>query len=309
MAYQQSSSSDNKRANLLPAIATVTAAGVLLATGPGYAAAPQPINKIVVLVDASGSYRARQTEAVTRAVELLTRVAETKLRRWDTGADQIAVVSLDALPEVLWQGTLRDLKAVGAEQWKARFQGRADYANCTDVSEGFRVALRFLEGDPRYTTRYLFAFSDLLHEPPTKSLRACQKPVALPGDVPWEALEDVQVHALWVPPDQKLIWNRAAQEHSNRQFQLYTPSESDQVTITPPPRAELDPATREERQQETRDQALRGLGAAEGYLVNGMIGIGGLFGLLLVIALVVSRFRRRRRQPVRRPAPPFPQTP
>jgi hypothetical protein len=291
------------------AVAAAIAAGMILAPGMASAAAPQPVNKIVVMVDASGSYRARQTEAVTRAVDLLARVAETKLRRWDAGADQIAVVSLDALPEVLWQGTLRDLKAVGAEQWKARFQGRTDYAHCTDVSAGLRVALRFLDGDPRYTTRYLFTFSDLLHEPPTQSLRACRKPVALPGDVPWEELKDVQIHALWVPPDQKLVWTRAAQEHGHGQFQLYTPSESDQVTITPPPRAELDPATRAERQQKTQDQVMRGLGTAGRYWINGMIGIGGLFGLLLVIALVVSRFRRRRRQPVRRPAPSFPQTP
>lgn len=290
------------------AFAATVAASVMLAPGMASAAAPQPVNQIVVMVDASGSYRARQAEAVARAIDLLARVAETQLRRWDAGADQIAVVSLDALPEVLWKGNLRDLQAVGAEQWKARFQGRTDYAHCTDVSAGLRVALRFLDGDPRYTTRYLFTFSDLLHEPPTQSLRACRKPVALPGDVPWEALEDVQVHALWVPPDQKLVWTRAAQEHGHGQFQLYTPSESDQVTITPPPRAELDPATREERRQETRDQALRGLGTAGGYLVNAMIGIGGLFGLLLVIALAVSRFRRRRRQPVRRPAPSFPQT-
>lgn len=291
------------------AVAAAIAASTLMAPGMASAAAPQPVNKIVVMVDASGSYRARQAEAVTRAVELLTRVAETQLRRWDAGADQIAVISLDALPEVLWQGNLRDLKAVGAEQWKARFQGRTDYAHCTDVSASLRVALRFLDGDPRYTTRYLFTFSDLIHEPPTQSLRACRKPVALPGDVPWEELKDVQVHALWVPPDQKLVWNRAAQEHGHGQFQLYTPSESDQVTITPPPRAELDPATREERRQETRDQALRGLETAGRYWLNGMIGIGGLFGLLLVIALVASRFRRRRRQPVRRPAPSFPQTP
>lgn len=289
-------------------VAAAVAAGMILAPGMASAAAPQPVNKIVVMVDASGSYRTRQAEAVTRAVDLLTRVAETKLRRWDAGADQIAVVSLDALPEVLWQGNLRDLKAVGAEQWKARFQGRTDYAHCTDVSAGLRVALRFLDGDPRYTTRYLFTFSDLMHEPPTQSLRACQKPVALPGDVPWEALKDVQVHALWVPPNQKLVWTRAAQERGHGQFQLYTPSESDQVTITPPPPAELDPATREERRQETRDQALRGLGTTGGYLVNGMIGIGGLFGLATVIALLVNRFGRRNRRPARRATPSFPQT-
>lgn len=128
------------------AVVAAIAASTLMAPGMASAAAPQPVNKIVVMVDASGSYRARQAEAVARAVDLLARVAETKLRRWDAGADQIAVVSLDALPEVLWQGTLRDLKAVGAEQWKARFQGRTLEKipiSCVVLKSGLSGAIGF----------------------------------------------------------------------------------------------------------------------------------------------------------------------
>src|SRR5271157_4434272 len=120
---------------------------------------PQPQNKVVVMIDGSGSYKSRQEEAVQKAVSLLDSIAATKLHRWESATDRITLISLDAMPEVLWEGTLKDLKGVDRTVWKSRFLSRSDYENCTDVVAAFQLAAKKLEGDSRYVSKYLLAFT------------------------------------------------------------------------------------------------------------------------------------------------------
>jgi hypothetical protein len=134
-------------------------------------------------------------------------------------------------------------------------------------------------------------FSDLIHEPPTTSIATCQRPKLPslpPDDFPWGALQDVSVAVFWAPPDQKLAWRRAVEEHGlTANFALYSASESTEVAITPPPRPTL-VATETERQTER-----------ERYLSYGkmlVIGIGTLLGLIVLLPLVlvlVGRLRQR----------------
>lgn len=281
--------------SLTTTCASILACGLVMTPAAGQTGQPRPQNKVVIMVDASGSYRARRAEAIDRAAALLEQVATSKVRRWEV-ADAIAVVSLDAMPEVIWQGTLRDLKAEGAEQWRRRFAGRTDYAQCTDVGRAFQVALDFLEGEPGYTTKYLFAFSDLLDEPPTKSLRKCRKSVALPPTLAWEAMQDVQVHALWIPADQKLVWKRAAEEHGLSDFHLYTTSESAGVNIVPPPRAKVTEAVRQSNRQENSERFENVKQSFGTYLFSGLTWLGGTLGVLLLAGLVAGLLRRRARR-------------
>lgn len=260
-------------------------------------------NNLVVMVDASGSYKARQAEAIDRAVTLLDGMSKTKLKRWESQSDKIFIISLDASPDTIWQGSLKELKAKSPSFWKERFISRSDYASCTDVSSAFRIAAKHLEGDSRYISKYLFVFSDMLHEPPTNNMRSCQSPVKVsPEDFPWASLGDVSVSVFWMPPDQKLLWRKAVQERGlDANFALYTTSESATVSIPTPPRP-----------QEKVTEADRN--AQQGQIKSTVM--GGLFWLAITILAIIllitaglmfQRYRGRQSAPALRvPMHPMP---
>lgn len=282
-------------------LSALTVALALLLVGIASAQAPEePHNQVVIVIDGSGSYKARQTEAVGRAVALLEGMAQTKLHRWEPATDSISLISLDAIPEVLWQGTLQDLKKLDRAAWTTRFRARTDYAKCTDVSAAFRLAAQHLESDSRSVSKYLFVFSDLIHEPPTTSIAACQRPKRPslpPDDFPWGALQDVSLAVFWVPPDQKLAWRRAVEENGlTANFALYSASESTEITIAPPPRPTL--VTTEAERQAEQERYL-GYGKT---LVRGMGTILVLAVLLPLVGIPVVRLWRRRRRPPQLPA-------
>ena len=261
---------------------------------------PEPYNQVVILVDASISYRERRQEAVARASALLEDLARTKVHRGDEAIDQITIASLDAVPEAIWQGTLRDLKKMTPKDWIERFAARKDYDGCTDVGAAFRLAAKRLDGDPRYVNKFVFAFSDLVDEPPMSSIRKCRPaahPSLPPADMPWEALSGVRVAVFWAPPNQKLAWTRAADQHGlGESFQVYTTSESAAVRIEPLPRKAA------ELTEEEKAAAVRTLGTlawAGGAL---LVGLAILFGGLVAAATIVSRRRARRGETGERPS-------
>lgn len=264
---------------------------------------PEPMNRVVVLLDASGSYRARQAEAAERTAILLDAMAQRTVRRWEKESDRIVLISLDAMPEIIWEGTLHELKSMDHTAWDARFRARTDYARCTDVDAAFRLAAQHLEGDSRSVHKYLIAFTDLIHEPPTESLSICQKPTKPSGpseDFPWEAFRDVAVSVLWVPPDQKLVWRRAVETQGLTTFALYTTAESKAVTLVPPlaPKLTMTEADRK------RDQASLWDGLSQGVVWIAVTGIGGICFLLACVVGVGWYIRRRRRRPQAGPRPP-----
>jgi hypothetical protein len=248
---------------------------------------PEPFNQIVIMIDSSGSYRSRQVEAVAKAAALLESMGQTKVRRWEETTDQITLISLDAVPEVIWQGSLVELKKLNPSDWVKRFNARTDYAACTDVAAAFRLADSYLNGDPLYVDKYLFAFSDLIAEPPTSSIRTCQRPAhpsLPPDDFAWDALHNVSVSIFWVPPDQKLAWQRAVAGHGlSTTFSLYTTSESSQVKIQPPPRAAFKES--DEERAAKRDNLLSWTGKVFIMLV--------ILLVALVISIILFRLRRR----------------
>lgn len=224
-----------RRTDLLSKIAFAVAVAAAI---PGFAAEPETWNDVVVIVDGSGSYRARQAEALAKAQALLDGLAAEKLKRWERAPDKVTVIALDALPDVLWTGTVQSLKSIDRAAWIKRFEKRSDFASCTDVSAAFRLALRQFDGDPRYVSRYIFAFTDLVHEPPAASLRQCEAPRSPAPDFPWKQLKGVSVTVMWVPPAQVLAWRRAAVAHGvETSFAILSDSESAEVAIAPPPKS------------------------------------------------------------------------
>jgi hypothetical protein len=257
---------------------------------------PDIANHLVVMVDASGSYKTRQAEAVEKAVAILEGMSKTKLKRWESASDKIFIISLDASPDTIWQGSLKELKGKDPSFWKERFISRNDYEGCTDVSSAFHLAARHLAGNSRYVSKYLFVFSDLIHEPPTVNMRACQFPVKVsPEGFPWANLEDVSVSVFWIPPDQKLMWRKAVQERGmEANFSLYTTSESATVSIQNPPRPQekVTEADLKARRGQIKSTVMSGISWA--------VIITVAFILLIIVGFMFQRNRDRRRAPVSR---------
>ena len=122
----------------------ITSAAVLLAatlTGCSPEATQiAPANRIAVLIDGSGTYKHRRSEAVERAAKLIDGIAQARRRRFEGLQDTVAVITIDAMPSVLWRGTLEELRAADRTSWVRRFEARSDYAACTDIDTAFRLA-------------------------------------------------------------------------------------------------------------------------------------------------------------------------
>lgn len=197
-------------------------------------------NRIVIMIDSSGSFKDRRMEALEKATILIGDISNRKSKRHE-GKDEVIVISLDAIPEVIWRGTREHLKAENPQYWKQRFDVRSDYQSCTDIENGFLLAAQELHKEPQATNKYLFAFTDLINEPPTGSAKKCT-PVISPSlpsaDFPWEAFADIETHVSWVPINQKQAWFEATQAAGIAEiFHLYSESESTVIKLTAPEKA------------------------------------------------------------------------
>lgn len=288
-------------ANIRATVATVaTCLCVPFVPLHGVAAqAPEPRNVVVVALDASGSYRTRFDEALSRVVTTLDAMGSRRLHRWDLVSDSVVVITVDAMPGVIFAGDLRGLHALrGDSSWKTRMRSRADYAACTDVTAAFSLAAEHLHGDPRYVHKYLWIFSDLVDEPPTTSIRRCApagSPSAPPAALPWNALRDVSTAVYWMPAEQVLAWRRGVAAHGlATHFLLYSESESASAPAPTPPVAEAVLSSADSAA--LRHQASTTLGKLLGGAVLVILCIGAL-----PVALVIV-LRRRARRCVRRQA-------
>ena len=271
----------------------------------GRQAVEEPSLRVAVIVDGSGTFAPQRDAAVARTIALLDSMAATPLHRWESGADHVTLISLDALPEVIWQGTLRQLKTLDHDRWAARFDARSDFAHCTDVAAAFRLAAAALAGGSGLVHRYVFAFSDLIHEPPTTSVRSCAAPRALPpATFPWDQLADVSVSVFWAPPDQVLAWRRAVDERAlDASFSVHSVSESTEIPLVAPARPTVELSEEDTAADRARYSALAWRGLT--WLGTGVAGILVLT-LVLVVALGLARRRARRAagRPVRGPRRP-----
>ena len=215
-------------------------------------------NSVAVIIDASGSFKGRFEEALKRATELLEGMGQTELHRWESGTDQISLISLDALPEVLWKGSLVELKALDATYWEERFSSRADFSGCTDVTRAFQLAVDGFK-DEKHLNKYVFAFSDCIDEPPIDSLRSCAAPTypsPPPSEFPWSELSGCSVSVFWIPAEQKFSWHKAIVERNlENSFSLFSPSEMTVIAISPPPRSKI--VYSEEEKQAVREMTVK----------------------------------------------------
>ena len=271
--------------------AIVALAVAILITQNGFAEnRVRPFNRIVVMLDASGSFKDRRMEAVQKAGELIDRISDTRTKRYE-GKDEVIIISLDAIPETIWSGTKDQIKNEAPQYWKQWFEARSDYQHCTDVENGFILAARELHKEPMATNLYLFVFSDLINEPPTGSATKCQ-PVTQPSlpsaEFPWDAFSDVETHVLWVPINQKQAWFEAVYGAGlGDNFHIHSQSESTVIELKAPPKARHIMTGEEREKGKTKLQSiLKRAGKAAGY--------GGAFILLVLFGgLLITGFTRR----------------
>ncbi len=249
--------------------------------------APPPSNSIAILIDRSMSFHARQQEAVAKSIKLLDEIANKRREGWQGKNDRIALVSLDAMPTVIWEGSLQDLKSLSSEEWTNRFAARSDFDKCTDISGAFTVASDWLaRANVEGASRYIIAFTDMLSEPPLGSVSHCARPHPAPGeDFPWASLQTVSTSIFWLPPNQKLIWERAAHEKGlSDHFVLYSDSESGAVTLAAPPEAKRTMSEDQRAQEAQKFHAqIKNAGVAS------ITSVGGIVEIVIVMEILARR--------------------
>ncbi|HED00479.1 MAG TPA: VWA domain-containing protein [Proteobacteria bacterium] len=282
-------------------VGTVTMVVVLFTATAGICHAAKrvrPFNRIVIMLDSSGSFKARQMEALDRAVSLIDNISAVKVKRWE-GQDEVIIISLDSMPEVLWEGTKKDLTSENVDYWKQRFEARKDYQGCTDVEKGLVLAADVLHREPLPEYMYCFVFSDLINEPPIGSIKKCA-PVNLPSvptkDFPWETFADVNVEVLWMPIDQKFAWENAVRAAGLTSFRLHSESESAMVRIDAPKKARH--VMNEEEMEAAKAKMIgffHGIGTFALYVFGTGIAIAGILG-----AVIIFMRHKNKNNPTRR---------
>lgn len=254
-------------------------------------------NRIVVMLDASGTFKDRRMEAVQKAEELVGKISAAKSKRYE-GKDEVIIISLDSIPETIWSGTKEQLSNETPQYWKQRFNARSDYMNCTDIENGFILAAQELHKDPQATNLYLFAFTDLINEPPAGSATKCQ-PVTLPSlpsaEFPWDVFADVETHVLWTPINQKQAWFEAVNAAKlGANFHIHSGSESSVIELNAPPKARHIMSEEERIEGKGKIQGFfKGIGKTALYVVGGgvlILVLGGVF-----TSIIAKRNNRTRR--------------
>ena len=197
----------------------------------------KPFNRVVIGVDTSGSYKSRIAEAMAKVTALLDEMAKRRVKRWET-SDQVILISLDAIPEVVWEGPASELSRVDPATWAKRFKGRSDYSACTDVERFLNLSASKLSAEPAPAEKYLIVFSDLKAEPPLDSPRKCSKPVPaaqVAKAIDWDQFSDVSISVFWMPIAMKYAWGKAlADQGVNSEIKLYSESESGIQSLNAP---------------------------------------------------------------------------
>ncbi len=261
----------------------------------------KPFNRVVIIIDSSGTFRGHQFEAIEKVKGFLKEMAKRKERRYE-GKDQIYIISLDAKPEVVWAGQRGQLMQLTEKRLSELFSNRERYAYCTDVATAFNLAAHKLNREPLPTAKWLFVFSDLIDEP-VVSGNKCKtpgKPSLPPEKIRWDILKDVAVMVFWAPDIQIMAWEEALAD-KGLTIRFYDEAEASNVELLPPPKA------RKRMTEEERVEARRKIKTFLTYLLTCLktgvryflIGIvflvivGGLVGRIRSRATVTKNHGRR----------------
>lgn len=252
------------------------------------AARAEPVATCFV-VDPTFTNRAHLDEALAAVSAYAEKAVARPVARWEDAEDleRIVVAVADASPEVVFAGDARAWQSVDRGGLAGRIRARREYARCTDLDRAFSLAARSVAGA---RVRRIVAFTDLVHEPPDRSVSRCRAAASVSSTFPWSALEGVDVDVYWAPAAQVLAWRREAEARGAATFRVHTEQDApnvapaDQVTSAAPTAAERkDAAQRAER-----------LGGAITSLAKTALAAAVALIVVLGAAAVAVRVRRSR---------------
>ncbi|MBI5185174.1 MAG: VWA domain-containing protein [Nitrospinae bacterium] len=262
----------------------ITALCFTIATAAWAEKVEKPFNRIVVIVDASGSFQDRISTALEQTSQLLGKIESGRDKRWDR-PDEISIVSLDSQPSELWTGTKKQLELLKNGELKKLFAGRKAFANCTDVKGAFNVAAYLLNHDPVPAGKYIVTFSDLLDEPPlpTGGCRPVRRPSAPPEGIQWEKLSEATLVGFWVNIQEAQAWEEKLSQY-DLAFQFNR--EANSMTAELPALKKAKRKITEEMREEHLEKAGNFFGSI--FKVAGMF-IAGFIVLIICISLLKRR--------------------
>jgi hypothetical protein len=258
-------------------------------TTPAFAEREKPFNRVVVIIDSSGTFKNHQP-AIEKVRKLLEEMAKRKERRYEV-SDDIYIISLDARPEVIWAGKRNHLGQLTKERLSELFRDRMRYIHCTDIATAFNLAVHKLNREPIPSDKWLFVFSDLIDEPEVSSGK-CKAPVipSLPSEkIRWDRLTDTSIGVFWAPDPQIMAWEDALAD-KRLSIKFYNEAEALNVNLPPPPKAQREMTEEEKAEAKERISGWLEWGKAIGLKL--FLGFIIFMGLVILLAFL-SRHRSR----------------
>lgn len=266
-------------------------------TTQAFAEKQKPFNRVVVIIDSSGTFANHQFKAIQKVNKLLAQMASKKEKRYEA-QDQVYIISLDAKPQIIWAGIRDQLLQLTQNELSELFKERRKYSYCTDIATAFNLAAYKLNRDPIPAAKWLFVFSDLIDEPAISGTK-CKKPEypSPPSEkIRWDRLIDTSIVVFWAQDGQIIEWEEALLD-KKLSITFFDEAESLNTKILPPPKARKK-MTDEERKEAKKRLIERGL-----FLLKWgkFLAVGSISLIIFTVFVVlVIRFasRRRHRTPV-----------
>lgn len=242
-----------KRSWMIYAVLCAALAALLAAAGCGGGRLNKvkPFNRVVVLLDASGTMMKADAglggkvpfnESLRMLQDYFVKASEQKGRRWDA-LDEYHIVAVDANSQEVWHGDRKALAALTPEELSRVFGTREQFSGCTNIGAAFEEAARLFDREPQPSAKFLLSFSDLLDEPPAGGYSKCAAPSGLPPQANWTRLGDVSMSFYWVSSNFRYRpekhWQDAlrAAGFNDVPFSNAAQTVSRGITLNPPPRA------------------------------------------------------------------------
>ncbi len=272
----------------LLSVATAVFCILVITAGASSAGRQKPFNRIVIVIDASGTFKDHCQSAIDKTEQILEKIAQRTEHRYEE-QDRIYLISLDARPEVIWAGRRDQVSQLAGKKLSALFDRRKQYSGCTDVAAAFNLAAFKLNRAPEPAAKWLFVFSDLIDEPPAApgQCRAPRRPSPPPENIRWDRLSDTAIGVFWAPDTQIMAWEDALAE-TDLAIRFYDEAEARNVSVPSLPRARHKMSAREraEKKRKLAAAAKAAAGWGKKIITGATVLVACIIALLLIISAV-----------------------
>jgi len=252
----------------------------------------KPFNRVVVIIDSSGTFANHQFKAIQKVNKLLTQMASKREKRYEA-QDQVYIITLDARPQIIWAGIRDQLLQLTQNELSELFKDRRKYSYCTDIATAFNLAAYKLNRDPIPAAKWLFVFSDLIDEPAISGTKCKNPEYPSPpsGKIRWDRLTNASIVVFWAQDSQIIEWEEALLD-KQLSITFFDEAESLNMKLLPPPKA------RKKMTDQERKEAKKRLSEGGLFLLKWAkflaVGSISLIILTVFVVMVVNYISRRR---------------